>query len=154
MVVIRLSRAGTNKSPFYQVLVADSRKPNCGRFIERVGFYNPMARGKEICLQLDRERIAFWRNKGAQVTERLEFLLKQIEKGAPINQPAPRKGELKKAQIEASRKAAKVAVKKEEEMKPEEAKTEISTPAEASATETQPVEAKTKTKEEPPVAAD
>ncbi|EKD45138.1 MAG: 30S ribosomal protein S16, partial [uncultured bacterium] len=60
MVVIRLSRGGAKKSPFYQVLVADSRKSRDGRFIERVGFYNPMARGKETRLELNQERIGYW----------------------------------------------------------------------------------------------
>lgn len=113
MVVIRLARAGAKKSPFYHVVVADSRKARGGRFIERLGFYNPMARGPETTLQLDQERIAYWTNCGATPSVRVLFLLKQAQTVKDINKPAPTKAELKTAQIEEAKKAAKAKAKTE-----------------------------------------
>jgi small subunit ribosomal protein S16 len=124
MVVIRLARAGAKKAPFYHVVVADSRKARGGRFIERLGFYNPMARGPETTLQLDQERITHWVNCGAQPSERVSLLLRRAKSGEAVNQPAPKKSELKTAQIEASR---KVAAKKAKEA----ATAEAETPAES-----------------------
>jgi small subunit ribosomal protein S16 len=115
MVVIRLARAGAKKSPFYHVVVADSRKARGGRFIERVGFYNPMARGPETTLQLDQERIGYWTGCGATPSERVSHLLKCAKSGEAINKPAPKKSELKTAQIEASIKSAKAKAKADAE---------------------------------------
>lgn len=77
MVVIRLSRGGAKKRPFYHVTVTDSRTSRDGRFIERVGFFNPIARGQEVRLKLDMEAIEKWVAKGAQVSPRVQSLLKQ-----------------------------------------------------------------------------
>jgi small subunit ribosomal protein S16 len=82
MVTIRLSRGGAKKRPFYQVVVTDSRNPRDGRFIERVGFFNPIAMGKETPLQLDMERVDYWLNNGAQPSERVQHLIKQVRKAA------------------------------------------------------------------------
>lgn len=82
MVKIRLSRGGAPKRPFYHVLVTDSRSARDGRNIERVGFYNPVATGKEVKLQLDSERIKSWIDKGAQPTEKVKFLMKEAAKQA------------------------------------------------------------------------
>ena len=76
MVVIRLSRGGSKKRPFYQVTVTDHRRSRDGRFIERVGFFNPIARGQEARLRLDLEKIAAWVAKGAQVSPRVKALMK------------------------------------------------------------------------------
>lgn len=76
MVVVRLARGGAKKRPFYRVMVADSRRARNGRFIEQVGFFNPVARGQEERLRLDIERIADWVSKGAQPSERVLSLLK------------------------------------------------------------------------------
>lgn len=76
MVVIRLARAGSKKKPFYHVTVADKRQSRDGRFIERVGFYNPVARGKEVKLRLSRARIQHWVDNGAQVSQRVDTLVK------------------------------------------------------------------------------
>lgn len=111
MVVIRLARTGAKKAPFYHVVVTDSRNARDGRFIERVGYFNPMARGKETRLQLNQERIAYWSGCGARTTERVAGLVKKFEKDGAINTPAPTKVELKQAQIEASKKAARVTAK-------------------------------------------
>ena len=77
MVVIRLTRGGAKKRPFYNVVVTDSRTRRDGRFIERVGFYNPKAAEGIESLRMDRERIAFWRGQGAQMSETVSRLLKQ-----------------------------------------------------------------------------
>jgi small subunit ribosomal protein S16 len=77
MVTIRLSRGGAKKRPFYHVTVTDSRRSRDGRFIERVGFFNPLARGQEERLRLDRERIAYWQGQGAQISDRVAKLLQQ-----------------------------------------------------------------------------
>lgn len=77
MVVIRLARAGAKKRPFYYVVVADQRCPRDGRYIERIGFYNPIASGKEEPLRLSRERVAYWVSNGAQLSTRVETLVKQ-----------------------------------------------------------------------------
>ncbi len=77
MVVIRLARGGAKKRPFYHVTVADKRNARDGRFIERVGFFNPVARGNEERLNLNQERIDYWLGKGAQPSVRVATLLKQ-----------------------------------------------------------------------------
>tara|TARA_B110000503_G_C7031594_1_gene364245 strand:- start:223 stop:480 length:258 start_codon:yes stop_codon:yes gene_type:complete len=77
MVVIRLSRGGAKKRPFYHVTVTDSRNARDGRFIERVGFFNPIARGQEERLRLDRDAIAAWVAQGAQVSPRVASLMKE-----------------------------------------------------------------------------
>ncbi|MAW37876.1 MAG: 30S ribosomal protein S16 [Pseudohongiellaceae bacterium] len=79
MVTIRLSRGGAKKKPFYHITVSDSRKSRDGRFIERIGFFNPVARGKEDRLRLDQDRMAFWRGQGAQVSPRVAALAKDAE---------------------------------------------------------------------------
>jgi small subunit ribosomal protein S16 len=76
MVVIRLSREGAKKRPFYHLVVANSRNARDGRYIERVGFYNPIAVGNEVKVQFDQERVNHWLSQGAQPSERVEFLLK------------------------------------------------------------------------------
>ena len=82
MVSIRLARGGSKKRPFYHVVVSDSRSPRDGRYIERVGFYNPRARGQEQELQLDDTRIDYWISQGAQVSERVSNLIKGARKAA------------------------------------------------------------------------
>ena len=77
MVKIRLARAGAKKRPFYHVVVTDSRNRRDGRFIERVGFYNPIATGGEVELQINRERVDHWLSHGAKASERVVHLLKR-----------------------------------------------------------------------------
>ena len=79
MVIIRLARGGSKKRPFYHLTVTDSRNSRDGRFIERVGFFNPVARGQEERLRVDRERVAFWVGQGAQASDRVAQLLKTAE---------------------------------------------------------------------------
>lgn len=82
MVKIRMARGGAKKQPFYHVVVCDSRTSRDGRYIERLGYFNPMARGKEIRLHLDVQRAEHWLNEGAQISERADKLLKQARKEA------------------------------------------------------------------------
>jgi small subunit ribosomal protein S16 len=68
MVVIRLARGGSKKRPFYNLVVADSRERRDGRFLERVGFYNPMARGNDEGLRVALDRVSYWSGVGAQLS--------------------------------------------------------------------------------------
>jgi len=77
MVTIRLARGGAKKRPFYHVVVTDSRNRRDGRYIERIGFFNPVAKGQEVRLNIDTERASHWVDKGAQTSERVARLLKE-----------------------------------------------------------------------------
>lgn len=79
MVTIRLARRGAKKRPFYNIVVTDSRNKRDGRFIERVGFYNPMASGNEEALRVDKERFDYWVSKGAQPSDRVSFLVTKVQ---------------------------------------------------------------------------
>jgi small subunit ribosomal protein S16 len=76
MVTIRLSRGGAKKRPFYHITVSDSRNARDGRFIERIGFFNPRAKGQEERLRLDRDRMDYWTSQGAQLSPRVSTLSK------------------------------------------------------------------------------
>lgn len=82
MVVIRLARGGSKKRPFYQVVVADKRAARDGRFIEKIGFFNPLARGQEVETRIDLEAYNAWITKGAQPTDRVASLVKALNKAA------------------------------------------------------------------------
>jgi small subunit ribosomal protein S16 len=82
MVIIRLARAGTTKRPFYHVVVTDRRSPRNGRYIERVGFFNPIATGGETRLRVDLPRVEHWMKQGAQTSERVADLLKEYRASA------------------------------------------------------------------------
>ena len=77
MVVIRLARTGAKKRPFYHIVAADKRMPRDGRYIERLGYFNPIAAGKEVKLFLNTERVSYWLSQGAQPSDRVGSLLKQ-----------------------------------------------------------------------------
>jgi small subunit ribosomal protein S16 len=79
MVTIRLARGGSKKRPFYHLTVTDVRKSRDGRFIERVGFFNPIARGQEERLRVDNDRVEYWLSQGAQPTDRVKKLLKEAK---------------------------------------------------------------------------
>lgn len=79
MVTIRLARGGSKKRPFYHLSVTDSRNARDGRYIERVGFFNPIARGQEERLRVDNERVEFWLGQGATTSERVAKLLKEVQ---------------------------------------------------------------------------
>jgi small subunit ribosomal protein S16 len=83
MVTIRLSRAGAKGRPFYHVVVSDSRRPRDGRYIERLGFFSPMAKGSEERLRLDLGRYDYWVGVGAQTSDRVASLVKESRELAP-----------------------------------------------------------------------
>jgi len=82
MVTIRLSRGGSKKTPFYHVVVKDSRKSRDGRYIERIGYFNPAARGAEKNLVIDLARVDHWVSVGATTSERVSALVKEVRKQA------------------------------------------------------------------------
>jgi len=93
MVTIRLSRGGSKKRPFYSILVADQRWPARGRFIERVGFYNPIAVGREVKLRLDTDQVDHWVSRGAQPSKRVRQLYQQAKadsKANPVKEEKPK----------------------------------------------------------------
>jgi small subunit ribosomal protein S16 len=79
MVTIRLSRGGSKKRPFFHLTVTDSRTSRDGRYLERVGFFNPVARGQEERLRIDQERIEHWQSKGAQLSDRVAKLVQDAK---------------------------------------------------------------------------
>ncbi|AHE66038.1 30S ribosomal protein S16 [Legionella oakridgensis] len=80
MVVIRLSRAGAKKRPFYHIVVTDSRRRRDGNYIERIGYFNPVARGQEIRLHLEIDKLKNWEKVGAQLSDRVKSLVKEFSK--------------------------------------------------------------------------
>ena len=82
MVVIRLSRGGAKARPFYNIVVADKRDRRDGRFIERIGFYNPIAAGGEEGLRISQDRLNYWTGVGAQTSPTVDRLIKQAGKKA------------------------------------------------------------------------
>ncbi len=82
MVSIRLARGGSKRRPFYHVVVSDSRRPRDGRYIERLGFFNPAATGAAEEFRLDTDRIEYWVSKGAQTSDRVASLIKSAKKAA------------------------------------------------------------------------
>lgn len=80
MVTIRLTRGGAKKRPFYHVIVTDSRSRRDGRYIERVGFFNPLARGAEKRLELSLDRVDHWVSQGAGPSDRVAALIKEARK--------------------------------------------------------------------------
>ncbi len=133
MVVIRLSRSGAKKAPYYFITVADVRKPRDGRFIERIGFFNPVARGQEEILRLDNERFEYWVGQGAQVSDRVQ----QLKKDALLSPEGLEKKVNEKLEKRRSKKEKANALKAEElkaaaeAAKVEEAPAEEAAPAEA-----------------------
>ncbi|MGQ9724732.1 MAG: 30S ribosomal protein S16 [Tepidimonas sp.] len=83
MVVIRLARGGSKARPFYHIVVADKRSRRDGRFIERIGFYNPIARGNDVPLNIAQDRLAHWLSVGAQPSEAVARLIKKAPKVVP-----------------------------------------------------------------------
>ncbi len=80
MVTIRLARGGSKKRPFYHLTVTNSRNARDGRFVERIGFFNPIASGSEVRLSVDQARVTYWLGQGAQPSERVAQLLKDAAK--------------------------------------------------------------------------
>jgi small subunit ribosomal protein S16 len=84
MVTIRLARGGAKKRPFYHITVSDSRNARDARYIERIGFFNPVARGAEERLRMDLDRVTFWQGQGAQVSDRVKSLIKEAAKAQVV----------------------------------------------------------------------
>jgi small subunit ribosomal protein S16 len=82
MVTIRMTRSGAKKRPFYGIVVTDSRSKRDGSYIERIGFFNPIAKGQEESLRLDLDRVDHWIGQGAQTSERVAQLIKVARKAA------------------------------------------------------------------------
>lgn len=129
MVVIRLARKGAKKRPFYHVVAADRRNSRDGRNIERLGYFNPIARGAEIRLHMDMDRITHWLNQGAQPSDRVAQLIKDAQKGPEA------------AAAERAKKAEKTAKKKAAVTAAAEAKVKAEAAAEAKAKAATEVEA-------------
>ena len=144
MLKLRLSRGGTKKRPVYKVVVADSRFARDGRFIEKVGFFNPLLpKDKKERIGLEAERIKYWLGQGAQPTTRVARILGENElMPMPANGNNPQKAIPKKdRKKEASEEAPKAEAKKEEAPKAE-AKKEEAPKAEAKKEEAPKAEAK------------
>jgi small subunit ribosomal protein S16 len=90
MVVIRMARGGAKNRPFYNIVVADSRMPRDGRFIERIGFYNPKASGNEPKYRIALDRVAHWVGKGAQPSDAVRKIIKRGKAEAAGQAPAAR----------------------------------------------------------------
>ena len=153
MLKIRMSRGGAKKRPVYKIVIADSRKPRDGRFIEKVGFFNPLLpKDKKERLSLDIERIKYWLEKGAKPSDRIARFLgeanvipKPAQKNNPIKAKPKKKAQERLAAAEESKKAAEEAAKAEAEKPAEsaqpgnEAKAETEAPKEEkAAVETKP----------------
>ena len=142
MVIIRLSRGGSKKTPFYNVVVADSRNRRDGRFIERIGFYNPMAKMGTEALRIDNERVTHWKGHGALLSDSVNRLVKLHLKG-PDAIVALKKKDADKIEARKAKEAAKKAEELKAAMEAKEAE-EKAKAAEAAATpapEAAPVEA-------------
>jgi small subunit ribosomal protein S16 len=103
MVSIRLSRGGAKKRPFYQIVVADERVKRDGRYIERIGFFNPVAKGGEVRLRLDRARAEHWIGVGAKPSDRVAALLKEPAPETEVAEtPVPTTGDAAPAEAPAA----------------------------------------------------
>ena len=153
MLTIRLARAGAKKRPFFHITVADSRKPRDGRFVERVGYFNPISSGKEARLEINQERIDYWLSQGAQVSDRVLTLIKEKNETPEEKEKREKEKEKRRLRKVAKRTEAKTSeapVEAAAEEAPAEEETTEKTeepveetaeaPAEAAATEA-PVEA-------------
>ena len=161
MLKIRMSRGGAKKRPVYKIVIADSRKPRDGRFIEKVGFFNPLLpKDKKERLNLDVDRIKYWLEKGAKPSDRIARFLGEaniIPKPAQRNNPnkakPKKKAQERLAAAEEAKKAAEESVKAEAEKPAEEAaKAEVEKPAEptpAPANEAPAEETKSEEEEKP-----
>ena len=118
MVIIRLARSGAKKNPYYFITVADERRPRDGAFIERLGFFNPSAKGQEERLRIDLEKLEEWVSKGAQVSDRIKSLIKE-SKLTPEEYAA--KVEAKKVKAQAKKAALAEKLAKEVEAQAAEA---------------------------------
>ena len=145
MVIVRLAKSGAKKNPYYFITVADSRKPRDGAFIERLGFFNPSAKGSEERMRFNIERLDHWISQGAQLSDKVIELAKDARLSPDeLNEKLERKKDrrLKKKEAIKAKKVAELEAqssKEAEESAAEEATTEEA-PAEEAATEEAPAE--------------
>jgi len=141
MLKIRMSRGGAKKRPIYKIVIADSRKPRDGRFIEKVGFFNPLLpKDKKERLSLDIDRIKYWLEKGARPSDRIARFLgeanvipKPAQKNNPIKAKPKKKAQERLAAAEESKKASEEATKAEAEKSAESPQPETKPQAETTA---------------------
>ena len=127
MVKIRLARGGAKKNPFYSIVATDSRKRRDSGYIERIGYFNPVARGQEVRLQLEEDRLSYWISQGAQISDRVKQLVKEYK------DPSIREKQLAMQAAKADEKAKKIAA--EEKAKADLEAKEAKEAAEAAAQE-------------------
>jgi SSU ribosomal protein S16P len=141
MVKIRLARGGAKKKPFYSIVATDSRKRRDSGYIERIGYFNPVARGQEVRLTIEEDRLDYWASKGAQISDRVKQLVKEF-KDPSIREKRVAAQDVRAAAV-AAKLAAEAKAKADEEAKAEaEVKAaEAKAAAEAEAAETAEAEA-------------
>ena len=146
MLTIRLARSGAKKRPFFHITVADSRKPRDGRFIERVGYFNPISKGKEVRIEINQDRIDYWLSQGANISDRVLTLIKESnetpeekEKRVANKEKRRLRKLAKRAEAKTSDEPAK-AVQEGEEVSAEEEAPAEEAPAEEAPTEETPAE--------------
>ncbi|MCH9645464.1 MAG: 30S ribosomal protein S16 [Proteobacteria bacterium] len=129
MVKIRLARGGAKKKPFYSIVATDSRKRRDSGYIERIGYFNPVARGQEVRLTIEEDRLDYWASKGAQLSDRVQQLVKEFK------DPSIREKRVAAQEARAAAVAAKLAAE-------EKAKADAEAKAEAEAKAAEEAEAK------------
>lgn len=144
MVKIRLARGGAKKKPFYSIVATDSRKPRDSGYIERLGYFNPTARGGETRLKIENERLDYWKSKGAILSDRVKHLVKEY-KNPEIYAKKLAKQQSKTETIEKKKEEEKQKLLAETEKAEAEAKAQKEAEAKAAQKET---EAKAAQKEE------
>jgi len=142
MVVVRLAKSGAKKNPYYFITVADSKKPRDGAFIERLGFFNPSAKGSEERMRFNIERLDHWISQGAQLSDKVSELAKDARLSSDELQAKLDAKKDKRAQKKELIKAQKLAELEVQakEVAEEEAKAEAEVPAEEAAPEETPAE--------------
>ncbi|CAC9584139.1 SSU ribosomal protein S16p [uncultured Gammaproteobacteria bacterium] len=140
MVKIRLARGGAKKKPFYSIVATDSRKRRDSGYIERLGYFNPVARGQEVRLTIEEDKIEYWTSKGAQISERVKQLIKEFK------DPSIREKRVAVQEAKAEKVATAIATKLAAKAKAEE---EAKVEAEAKVAATAVAEVKAPTEEVP-----
>jgi len=142
MVKIRLARGGAKKKPFYSIVATDSRKRRDSGYIERIGYFNPVARGQEVRLQLEEDRLAYWISQGAQISDRVKQLAKEYKdpsiREKYLAAKTAKKASAEKAKLDAE---AKAKAKAELEAAAKAEAAEAAEAAEEAPAEEAPVEA-------------
>jgi len=144
MVKIRLARGGAKKKPFYSIVATDSRKRRDSGYIERIGYFNPVARGQEVRLTIEEDRLDYWTSKGAQISDRVQQLVKEF-KDPSIREKRVASQDARAAAV-AAKLAAEAKAKADEEAKAE-AEAKAAEAAEAKAAEAEAASAEESSEE-------